>query len=196
MLPDSPSYNTKASVSIKNRVFVRQQELEQIVIQANDDLKVEEVRVNMADMKVESKPVELLTSVGSCVAICIYDSVHRCGGLAHIMLPDSTIGTREPLPPKYADTAVPALAKEIRYLTGRDSRLTAKIAGGANMFVHLSNILDIGNKNVIAVKKALLHHRIRLTGEDVGGSHGRRVSFNVASGITIVRSHDGESKKL
>ena len=64
----------------------------------------------MADMKVESKPVELLTSVGSCVAIGLHDSVHKCGGLAHVMLPNSAIGPQGPLPPKFADTAVPALS--------------------------------------------------------------------------------------
>jgi len=42
---------------------------------------VEEVRVDMADMKAEIKPVELVTSVGSCVAICLYDSKYKCGGV-------------------------------------------------------------------------------------------------------------------
>ena len=78
---------------------------------ANKDLKLEEVRVNMADMKTESKPCELL---------------HRCGGVAHVMLPKSAIGSHEPLPAKFADIAVLALAAEIR-------RLTAKIAGCANI---------------------------------------------------------------
>ncbi len=159
--------------------------------------QVEEVRVDMAGMKVESKPVELLTSVGSCVAICVYDSIHRCGGLAHIMLPRSSFGPQEPLPSKYADTAVPALAKTIRKITKTQTRLSAKIAGGANMFQNSdANRLNIGTKNVNAVKAALTQNKIRLVGEDVGGCHGRRVSFNIASGITLVRLHSGEIKKL
>jgi hypothetical protein len=36
-----------------------------VTIEADQVPKVEEVRVNMAEMKVESRPVELLTSVGS-----------------------------------------------------------------------------------------------------------------------------------
>ena len=70
---------------------------------------IEEVRVDMADMKVEKRPVSLVTNVGSCVAICIHDPINKCGGLAHIMLPDSRITAREILLPKYADTAVRAL---------------------------------------------------------------------------------------
>ena len=157
---------------------------------------VEEVRVDMADMKVESRQVELLTSVGSCVEICVHDPIHKCGGLAHIMLANSSDPSHEPLPSKFADTAVPALAKGIERLTGKETRLTARIAGGANMFPTLTNSLDIGGKNVKAVKKALQNHNIRLAGEDVGGDHGRRISFNVASGLTVIRHHNGEIKKL
>jgi chemotaxis receptor (MCP) glutamine deamidase CheD len=55
-------------------------------VEANMAPKVEEVRVDTADVKVESKPVELLRSVGSCVAVCLRDPVLKCGGLAHVML--------------------------------------------------------------------------------------------------------------
>jgi chemotaxis protein CheD len=70
--------------------------------------------VDMAGMKVESKPVELVTSVGSCAAICLHDSTYKCGGLAHIMLPNSAVFPHEHLPYEFADTAVPALAKALR----------------------------------------------------------------------------------
>jgi len=163
----------------------------------NTHPQVEEVRVEMAGMRVDSRPVELLTSVGSCVGICLYDSAHRCGGLAHIMLPHSSLGPQEPLPSKYADTAVPALIKAINALIGSEARLSAKIAGGANMFANTTaNGLDIGAKNVRAVREALGEHKIRLIGEDVGGTHGRRINFNLASGVTIVRLHNGEIKRL
>jgi chemotaxis protein CheD len=159
--------------------------------------QVEEVRVDMAGMKVECRHVELLTSVGSCVAICVYDTLHKCGGLAHIMLPHSSLGLREPLPSKYANTAVPALANAIRGINGSESRLAAKIAGGANMFANTcATSLDIGAKNVKAVKSALTEHRIRLVDEDVGGSHGRRITFDVASSVTTIRLYNGEIKKL
>jgi chemotaxis protein CheD len=154
----------------------------------------------MAAMKVDSRPVELLTSVGSCVAVCLYDSARKCGGLAHIMLPHSSLGPQEPLPSKYADTAVPALIRAIRGLTslsGVESRLSAKIAGGANMFVNThATGLDIGAKNTKAVHQALAEYKVRLISEDVGGSHGRRISFNLASGVIVVKLHNGETKKL
>lgn len=159
--------------------------------------KVEEVRVDMAEMKVESKPIELVTSVGSCIAICMYDPKSRCGGLAHIMLPNSAIAPHEHLPSKFADTAVPALRNGIQKISKNEGRLSAKIAGGANMFSSLkNNNLEIGVKNISAVKATLDSNRIRLMGEDVGGTHGRKVSFNIETGVTIIRQFNGEIIKI
>jgi chemotaxis receptor (MCP) glutamine deamidase CheD len=62
----------------------------QNIVNANNyPQKMEEVRVDMAAMKVESKNDELLTYVGSSVAIYLNDSAHGSGGFAHIMLPHS-----------------------------------------------------------------------------------------------------------
>jgi chemotaxis protein CheD len=158
---------------------------------------VEEVRVDMADMKAEVKPVELVTSVGSCVAICLYDPKHKCGGLAHIMLPNAAIAPHELLPSKYANTAVPALIKLIQKTSGRNSPLCAKIAGGANMFPNLkNNALNIGAKNIDAVKVALVQHGIKLLAEDVGGQNGRRITFNLVNGVATVRRFNGETRDI
>jgi chemotaxis protein CheD len=184
----------------KSATYEQLERIPTISSNTNTHPQLEEVRVDMAGMKVDSRPVELLTSVGSCVGICVYDSIHRCGGLAHIMLPHSNLGPQEPLPSKFADTAVPALLTGIRGLTGitsTETRLTAKIAGGANMFANTgANGLDIGTKNVTAVKKALDEHKIRVIGEDVGGNHGRRINFNLASGAITIKLHSGEIRKL
>lgn len=158
---------------------------------------VEEVRVDMAGMKVESKPVELVTSVGSCVAICLYDLTNKCGGLAHIMLPNSAIFPHELLPFKFADTAVPALVRAIARLNVKAAPLYGKIAGGANMFPNLrSDTLSIGEKNVEAVKTALAAQKIKLLAEDVGGTSGRRISFNVKTGVATIRRFQGEIKTI
>jgi len=158
---------------------------------------LKEVRVAMAEMEVESKPIELVTSVGSCVAICLYDSTSKCGGLAHIMLPNSAIAPPDILPCKFADTAVPALAKAVRKISGQETLLSAKIAGGANIFKYENDTgPPIGVKNVDAVKMALNTTKIRLVAEDVGGLYGRRITFNIGNGAVTIRLSSGEVKTL
>lgn len=157
----------------------------------------EEIRVDMADMKVEHRQVSLVTNVGSCVALCIHDRVNKCGGLAHIMLPSSHIARNDVLPSKYADTAVPTLVEAIQEVGTSSPCLSAKIAGGANMFPTLtSDVLNIGVKNIEAVKEALTLNGVKLLAEDIMGTYGRRVTFDVVTGAVCVRTGNGEVKEL
>lgn len=181
--------------SVKERVRLSTRPC--VEVQASETPVLEEIRVDMAEVKVESRPVLLVTNVGSCVAICIHDSRNKRGGLLHIMLPNSKKVSNESLPYKYADTAVPALAEFLRKLGKGDVCLLAKIAGGANMFAHLkSRLLNIGAKNVEAVKEALEANGIRLLAEDVGGAYGRRVFFNVVTGSVYIQRVGGQVKKI
>jgi chemotaxis protein CheD len=152
----------------------------------------EEIRVNMACMKVGNTPQWLVATVGSCVAVCLFDGVKKCGGMAHIMLPSGG-KDKDMLPYKYADTAVPALVESLQKMGCEKTDLVAKIAGGANMFYDQKiRAVNVGSRNVEAVKKSLACHDIPLVASDVGGFHGRRVSFNVFTGIMVVKSFNGE----
>ena len=159
-------------------------------------LDLEEIRVDMAEMKTETKPAEFVACVGSCIALCLYDSLGKCGGMAHIMLPQASTFQGENLPAKFADTAVPALANAMRKLnTG--CILSAKIAGGANMFPNIRTYnIAIGTKNADSVKAALALQKIPLRGEDIGGTQGRKVTFDSQTGRATVRFINGEVRQL
>lgn len=160
-------------------------------------LPIQEVRVAMAEIKVENKPIKLVTNVGSCVALCLYDPIHKCGGLAHVMLPSTTRKLQNSVPGKFADTAVPALAEAVRKIGGKETVLSAKIAGGACILPNLSNNdQHVGRKNVDAIKAALKDNRIRLVAEDVGGSYGRKIEFNIGNGTLTIRLSNGEIKEI
>ncbi|MEM3378548.1 MAG: chemotaxis protein CheD [Candidatus Bathyarchaeia archaeon] len=160
-------------------------------------LPIQEVRVAMAEIKVESRPIKLVTNVGSCVALCLYDPIQKCGGLAHVMLPNAFRKSNDYIPGKFADTAVPALADAVRKLSGKDAFLSAKIAGGACILPNLSNNdQHVGRKNVDAIKAALKDNRIRLVAEDVGGSYGRKIEFNIGNGTVTIRFPNGEIKEI
>ena len=203
---DSQDVRVEKTVSLDNiqelqqlsaRMIARVQVAEECITYPQLSSTMKEVRVAMAEMKIESRPIELVTNVGSCVALCLYDSANRCGGLAHIMLPNSTSASQCPVPCRFADTAVPALASAVRKISGKEACLSAKIAGGANIFSNLSNNgQPIGMKNVDAVKMALSTNKIKLVAEDVGGSYGRRIAFNIGNGIVTIRLSNGEVKKL
>jgi len=91
---------------------------------------------------------------------------------------------------KFADLAIPMLVEDMIKKGARLRNMTAKIAGGASMFnfSDKSIIMDIGNRNGIAVKNALKILAIPILAEDVGGNKGRTLIFDTESGILSIRT--------
>lgn len=149
------------------------------------------VTVGISDMGVVRADDILVTyALGSCVGICLYDGINKIAGLSHIMLPTSTLTTTNVNAMRFADTAVPMLINKMVILGAKPAFIKAKIAGGARMFVvdNDSSISNIGDRNVIAVKQALLAHRISIIAEDTGADYGRTLYFDGAQGIMKIKS--------
>lgn len=157
------------------------------------------IKVGMADYKVARDPASLISyGLGSCVGIALYDSVTKIGGLAHIMLPESTQARSTENPAKFADTCVPIMLEDILRLGASRSRITAKIAGGAQMFTftNATDIMRVGERNSEAVKNILKKLDIRIIAVDVGGNYGRTVELKLDTGIYRVRTIDKGEKEL
>lgn len=134
-------------------------------------------KVAMGGLEVLQGAGVLRTLLGSCIGLVLYDSRHRIGGLAHIVLPASN-GIVAP-PGKYADTAVPHLIRSIESLGGHIRYVVAKFAGGADMFASAS-ANSVGELNIAMVESLLQESRIAVIGRHLGGesgsSHGIRRS--------------------
>lgn len=150
------------------------------------------IKVGMADLKVCKSPDGVTTlGLGSCVGIALRDPVTKIGGLAHIMLPDSTAirGSENNLP-KFADTGIVELVKQMEALGAKRSRMTAKLAGGAMMFAfqNKSDLVRVGDRNVEAAKKTLAALQIPVLAADTGETYGRTVIFYPETGDYVIRA--------
>lgn len=156
------------------------------------------IKVGMADLKAGKSPDSIISyGLGSCVGIALYDPQTKVGGLAHIMLPDSTQARATDNTAKFADTALPVLLEQVIALGGSRNRLTAKIAGGSQMFsfAQATDVMRIGDRNAEAVKAVLKSLSIRLVAEDVGGNYGRTVELLLDSGIFVIKTvNKGENR--
>jgi chemotaxis protein CheD len=149
-----------------------------------------ETRVKVADYAVGTTGVIATIGLGSCVAITLYDPVAHVGGLAHILLPDESMSRDRSNPAKFPASAVPLLLEEMRRLGASRRRVRAKIAGGASMFSNLMTrgAINIGERNVTAVRTVLTAAKIPIVGEDTGSDHGRSVYLYLEDGRVEVRS--------
>ncbi|GIN61550.1 chemoreceptor glutamine deamidase CheD [Robertmurraya siralis] len=156
----------------------------------NDTVQV--IKVGIADMNIVRTPYHIRTSgLGSCVGVVIYDQGKELAGLAHVMLPDSTLAKGGAFNiAKYADTAVKELVNRLLKNGARDYSLKAKLAGGAQMFQFSSSndMMRIGPRNVEAVKRELAAYKIAIVGEDVGGNSGRTIEFDPKTCLLNIRT--------
>ncbi len=149
------------------------------------------IKVGMADLKLCKAPDAITTlGLGSCVGIAIRDPMTKIGGLAHIMLPDSTQFSGAVNVPKFADTGVKELVRVIVAAGANRTRLVAKIAGGAQMFSFSSknDLTAVGQRNVDAVKKVLAELKIPILAQDTGLNFGRTVEFYPENGDYIIKA--------
>ncbi|KHE71279.1 chemotaxis protein CheD [Halobacillus sp. BBL2006] len=154
-------------------------------------------KVGIAELKTGKAPERLRTSgLGSCVGVVLYDELKGIAGMAHIMLPDSSMARKVDLNrAKYADTAIDDLVEEISKKGGSLYRMKAKIAGGAQMFAFssASDLMRIGPKNIEAVKRKLIEKNISIESEDVGGKNGRTLEFDIVKlNLHIRKVNQGE----
>lgn len=150
---------------------------------------MDKVIVGIAEGKTAcSNQILVSYALGSCVGICLYDAQNKLAGMAHIILPDNGIHKNYENPYKFAKTGVPSLIDEMKKAGADKSCLTAKIAGGANMFQGVAGAWEIGRQNIEAVKQALKEAGIPLAAEDTGRNYGRTILFSGEDGSLEIRT--------
>ena len=149
------------------------------------------IKVGMADLNTCVSPDGVTTlGLGSCVGIAIRDPLTKIGGLAHVMLPDSTEIKNNLNIYKFADTGIEELVRLLVEKGASRARLVAKIAGGAQMFAfqNKSDLVRVGERNVQASKKKLAELKIPILAEDTGENFGRTVIFYPETGDYVIRT--------
>lgn len=158
------------------------------------------IKVGMADLNVTTGTGVLKTTgLGSCVGVTIYDPRAKVAGMAHVMLPSSDIAKEGSLNiAKYADTAIPEMVKRMLELGAVNSRMVAKMAGGAQMFAFSTSndTMRIGPRNVDSCKEQLKLFSIPVLAEDTGGNFGRTIEFHTDTGVLVLRTVQQGVKEL
>lgn len=154
------------------------------------------MEIRIAELFVGNHEYTIVTNgVGSCVVIILYDPSARVGGMAHAILPHArndqyqrvTRDTEGRLFVKYADQAVDMLLLEIEAAGGTRENLIAKLVGGAHMFTLLDGDKHgIGFENTEAARARLDEVGIPVETEVIGGTVGRNVYFDCATGVVEI----------
>ncbi|MEI8395274.1 MAG: chemotaxis protein [Rhodospirillaceae bacterium] len=122
----------------------------------------------------------ITTTLGSCVATCLFDPEAGLGGMNHFLLADAA-DDRLSASARYGGAAMEQLINRMLSRTGRRDRLRAKVFGGGAINNFNSSV---GTRNVEFVMSYLAYEGIPTVSWDVGGSQARAVRFFPVSGRT------------
>lgn len=130
-------------------------------------------------IEIAKKPTLLTTILGSCVAVCIWDTKLKFGGMNHFMLP---LWNGEGLAsPKYGNIAIDKLIKKMIWNGSSIENLEVKIFGGGNVIETNINIYKIGDRNVELALSKIAEYGIRITNSSTGGKRGRKIFMDTSN---------------
>ncbi len=139
-------------------------------------------------IKVTRGPIQIHTILGSCVAVCLYDSSRKIGGMNHFMLP--LWNGKGLASPKYGNIAMQKLLSSLLDQGALRNKIVAKVFGGANVLEFNTGGTHIGQRNTELAFSTLDEMKIKVVAKSTGGELGRKIIFDVADGKVHQRMID------
>lgn len=136
----------------------------------------------------------LYTALGSGVAVILFDTIMRQGGMCYYVRPIRP--SEELSTPYFAGPSIIGLLNLFKEIGSQKSNLEAHIYGGADNTEASGYIEDLGRKNTYIGLEILKRAGVRLISRDIGSTYGRKVVFNTGTGeiysakVDNIRSYD------
>lgn len=143
--------------------------------------KNEAVKVLPGEYFVHDEDILVLTTLGSCIAACLWDRNARIGGMNHFMLPEGSGSSG-----RYGSYAMEVLINEMLKRGAQRSSLEAKVFGGGQVISGMNSI-NVGERNTQFVLDYLKTERIPVVSKDVLDIYPRKVCLLPASGKAMVK---------
>ncbi|XOV93419.1 MAG: chemotaxis protein CheD [Bacteroidota bacterium] len=135
-----------------------------------------------ATLFVNRERYKVTTVLGSCIAVCLYDTQLKIGGMNHFMLP---LWNGEGLAsPKYGNVAIDKLIKGMENLGSNRKNIIAKVFGGSNLS---EGVLKIGTRNTQVAFDHLENEKIRVIAQSIGGNIGRKVIYDTHNSEVMMK---------
>jgi chemotaxis protein CheD len=141
--------------------------------------------IHVGQIHIDQAPGAISTVLGSCVAVCLYDSKLGIGAMNHYLLPFWNGNGLQT--PKFGNISIPKMIEQMVLHGSSAKTLEAKIFGGASMNIGGSEAMMIGEKNVLVAREILKEYRIGIVAEDVGGQNGRKIQFDLERGKVLMK---------
>jgi chemotaxis protein CheD len=143
--------------------------------------KNDAVKILPCEYFVFDEDILIMTTLGSCIAACLWDREAKIGGMNHFMLPDGDSDSG-----RYGSYAMELLINAMMKQGATRATMEAKIFGGGQVIEGMTS-MNIGERNTAFVTDYLKTERIPIMSKDVLGPYPRKVCFLPKSGKAMVK---------
>jgi chemotaxis protein CheD len=139
------------------------------------------VKVLPGEFFVSDEDMLITTTLGSCIAACLWDRERRIGGMNHFMLPEGDGDSG-----RYGSYAMELLINQLLKRGATRSTLEAKVFGGGAVVAQMTT-LNVGERNTEFVLDYLRTEHIPVVSKDVLDVCARKICLLPASGKALVK---------
>jgi chemotaxis protein CheD len=143
--------------------------------------KNDAVKILPGEYFVHDEDMLIMTTLGSCIAACLYDRNAKIGGMNHFMLPDGAGDSG-----RYGSYAMELLINEMMKRGAQRMTMEAKVFGGGQVVSGMTT-MNVGERNTNFVMDYLKTERIPIVSKDVLDVYPRKVCFLPGSGKAMVK---------
>jgi chemotaxis protein CheD len=143
--------------------------------------KNDAVKILPGEYFVHDEDMLIMTTLGSCIAACLWDRNAKVGGMNHFMLPDGAGDSG-----RYGSYAMELLINEMMKRGASRMTMEAKVFGGGQVISGMST-MNVGERNTSFVIEYLKTERIPIVSKDVLDIYPRKVCFLPGSGKAMVK---------
>jgi chemotaxis protein CheD len=157
-----------------------------------NDLPV--IYLKSGEIHFSDKPSSVMTVLGSCLSVTMFHRKARMGAICHGLLPKcrerAVCGRPCAEQAKYVECAIEMMVKLFDDKHLKRGELEVKVFGGADMFsmrLGGKNSISVGRQNIEIAQQALEKAGLQVIALDVGGTAGRKLFFNTATGEVLLK---------
>lgn len=154
------------------------------------DPNLPKVYLRPGEVHFATTPTVVMTILGSCVSVTMFDRLSGTAAICHALLPEGPHSDAF----RYVDSSILGMLELFDARGVPRRQLEVKLFGGADMIGAGGSRVSVGRRNIEIASEVLAQEGVTVASRDVGGSGGRKLFFVTSTGeVFLKRLRQGEA---
>jgi chemotaxis protein CheD len=141
-----------------------------------------------------NRPERVLTVLGSCLSVTMFNRHRRLAGICHALLPEcgrgKVCGGECPEEYRYVDCSIRRMLETFDRHCIPGKEIEVKCFGGSDMFpenISRQGLFSVGKQNIARAEKVIADEGLTILVKDVGGLYARKILFHTHTGEVFLK---------